>query len=99
MKNVSRQSTHVKNFSNNSGDLESEEFSNDIDNKYENNKNSDYSSSGDKEDINIFHDTTSQTSVKTKSSGSSIWNLNKDMGKDHQNSFSSNKFLKLQIIL
>ena len=99
IKSVSRQSTNVKHFLNNTGELESEEFSNDNDNKYENNKNSDYSSSGDKEDINIFHDSASQTSVKTKSSGSSLWNLNKDMGKDHQNSFSSNKFLKLQIIL
>ena len=101
IKNVSRQSTHIKNLLNNSKDNKNE------DNSYDNEinkldisymKNSENSSSN-KEELNIFQDTASQTSVKTKSSGNSIWNFNREMGREHQTNFSSKKFLKLQILL
>jgi hypothetical protein len=60
------------------------------------------SSSGnpnDKKINNILEENISQNSVKTKSSGNSFWNINKNTEKEDQNSFSSKAFLNLQILV
>ena len=48
---------------------------------------------------NILEENISQNSLKTKSSGNSFWNINKNTEKEEQNSFSSKAFLNLQISL
>ena len=48
---------------------------------------------------NIIEDTASLSSNLTKSNVSSFWKLSKGISKDKENSFSSKKFLKLQMIL
>ena len=49
--------------------------------------------------INFIEDNQSQSSALTRSSLSSYWNVNKTQVKDIQNSFSSKKFFRLQILL
>jgi len=61
-------------------------------------ENSNFSSHNEKLK-NIIEDTASLSSNLTKSNVSSFWNLNKGMSKDKENSFTSKKFLQLQMIL
>ena len=57
-------------------------------------------SSKNKYNINDFlEDTVSQSSALTGTSGNGFWKANKSITKDIQNSFSSKKFLNLQLLL
>ena len=49
--------------------------------------------------MNFIEDNASQSSAMTKSSLSSIWNINKSQSRENQNNYTSKKFYKWQTIL
>ena len=48
---------------------------------------------------NLLEETASQSTLATKSSQNSFWNVNKALSRDDQNNFASKKFLNLQLLL
>ena len=64
-----------------------------------NNNNSSSNNNGIQNINNLIEETASQSSVATKSSANSFWNLNKAMSKEDQSGFTSKKFLNLQLLL